>query len=171
MHGSLICTRTSSAVVGCGQWRRNATDQWLKCKIIGGGTLHSGLGAWQVTMVALSHKSEVVERRSLSSYYTLTTATDTERLFHARQAGDWECTVAQGWFVDRPRRRVLCWKNEGGSDLERQQDAPVPCRWDSSTSCSERPHVSATGGTDRIFICRGTRSRDRRCLACRKLLH
>ena len=63
-------------------------DQWSKCKIRGGGTLHSGLGPWQWSCAfpqhyntlrwenALIYKLEVGERRSLASHYTLTTGHD-----------------------------------------------------------------------------------------------
>jgi len=66
--------------------------QWLKCKIRGGGMLHSGLGPWQWSCAfpwhynnlrwgnALSHKLEVGERRFLASHYTLTTAKMTSKV-------------------------------------------------------------------------------------------
>jgi len=61
-------------------------NQWLKCKIRGGGTLHSVLGpsqwscaiSWHYNNLrwgnALKHNLEVGEWRSLASHYTLTTA-------------------------------------------------------------------------------------------------
>ena len=55
--------------------------QWLKCKIVGGGTVRSGSGpgpwscAFEQSEVgnALSHKLEVEVRRSLASHYSLNT--------------------------------------------------------------------------------------------------
>ena len=66
--------------------------QWLKCKIRGGGMLHSGLGPRQWSCAfprpynnlrwgnAFSHIMEVVERCSPASHYTITTAKRTRHV-------------------------------------------------------------------------------------------